>query len=76
MDVRFLPPYSPFYNPIECVFKMWKDHVRNARPKDEEGLQAAINGFTLTAEQANAFVRHTNQNCRDTTKGIDPLGMK
>ena len=27
---RFLPPYSPFLNPIECLFSQWKNHVKRS----------------------------------------------
>ena len=38
---RFLPPYSPFLNPIECLFSQWKNHVKRSEPEDLEELDAA-----------------------------------
>lgn len=41
----FLPPYSPFLNPIENSFSKIKQHVRQARPTDQRGLLALISGI-------------------------------
>jgi len=30
-NYKFLPPYSPFLNPIECLFSQWKNYVKNPR---------------------------------------------
>ena len=38
---RFLPPYSPSLNPIECLFSQWKNHVKRSEPEDLEELDAA-----------------------------------
>ena len=41
---KFLPPYSPFFNGIECMFSEWKHYVKvglqGHRARDEEDLQA------------------------------------
>ncbi len=52
-DYRFLPPYSPFFNPIECMFSHWKNNVKRAQPTTEAQLLAAINGFDaiLTSQE-------------------------
>jgi hypothetical protein len=34
----FLPPYSPFLNPIENKFSKWKQFVRYGSPNDEAEL--------------------------------------
>ncbi|XP_065314871.1 uncharacterized protein LOC135923831 [Gordionus sp. m RMFG-2023] len=36
--LKYLPPYSPYLNPIENVFFQWKDFVRNKNPSNEEEL--------------------------------------
>ncbi|XP_065318828.1 uncharacterized protein LOC135926826 [Gordionus sp. m RMFG-2023] len=36
--LKYLPPYSPYFNPIENVFFQWKDFVRNKNPSNEEEL--------------------------------------
>ena len=39
----FLPPYSPFLNPIENLFTKWKNFVKLCNPKDEVQLMRLIN---------------------------------
>jgi transposase len=34
-EVRFLPPYSPMFNPIENVFGFLKSRIRNVMYNDE-----------------------------------------
>jgi transposase len=59
--VRFLPPYSPDFNPIEQAFAKLKAFLRAARPRTFdrvcELIAAAIERFTPT-ECAN-YVRHS-----------------
>jgi hypothetical protein len=38
----FLPPYSPFLNPIEYAFHHIKNTVRNKKPQDMRQLREAI----------------------------------
>lgn len=58
--VRFLPPYSPDFNPIELAFAKLKAFLRAARPRtfDQvvELVAAAIGLFT--PEECTNFVRH------------------
>jgi transposase len=60
-QVRFLPPYSPDFNPIEQAFAKLKALLRAARPRNFdrvcELIRAAIALFTL-AECAN-YLRHS-----------------
>jgi transposase len=60
-QVRFLPPYSPDFNPIEQAFAKLKAFLRAARPRTFdhvcELMAAAIRLFTPT-ECAN-YVRHS-----------------
>lgn len=47
-DVKYLPPYSPFLNPIENLFSKWKKFVNRANPQNEQELMTAIgNGSSL-----------------------------
>jgi len=57
--LRFLPPYSPFLNPIENVFSKWKNIVKRANSQNEQQLMDAIqNGFlSITTEDCNSFYR-------------------
>ena len=59
--VRFLPPYSPDFNPIEQAFAKLKAFLRAARPRTFDHVlalvAAALHLFTPT-ECAN-YVRHS-----------------
>lgn len=59
-QVRFLPPYSPDFNPIEQAFAKLKAFLRAARPRTFdhvcELIAAAIKLFTAS-ECAN-YIRH------------------
>ena len=56
--VRFLPPYSPDFNPIEKAFSKLKAHLRRAAQRSVEALWKTINGLVHTftpTECANFF---------------------
>ena len=59
--LRFLPPYSPDFNPIELAFAKLKAFLRAARPRSYEQVCAliamALDLFT-PAECAN-YIRHS-----------------
>ena len=59
--LRFLPPYSPEFNPIELAFAKLKAFLRAARPRSYEQVCAliamALDLFT-PAECAN-YIRHS-----------------
>jgi transposase len=58
--LRFLPPYSPDFNPIELAFAKLKAFLRAARPRTFDRvceLIAAALGLFLPDECAN-YVRH------------------
>jgi transposase len=59
--VRFLPPYSPDFNPIEQAFAKLKAFLRAARPRSFdrvcELIAVALDLFT-PAECAN-YIRHS-----------------
>ncbi|KAF7697659.1 Insertion element IS630 uncharacterized 39 kDa protein [Cucumispora dikerogammari] len=47
-DFLYLPPYSPFLNPIENMFSKWKEHVKRGNPINEVDLFNLISqGATL-----------------------------
>ena len=59
-QLRFLPPYSPDFNPIELAFSKLKAFLRAARPRSFDqvcDLIAAALGLFTPAECGN-FVRH------------------
>jgi transposase len=41
-EVVFLPPYTPFFNPIENMFHQWKSIIRNRAPNTDGELMACI----------------------------------
>ena len=57
-ELRFLPPYSPDFNPIEMAFAKLKAGLRKAAERTVDGLWSAIglliDRFTPT-ECANFF---------------------
>jgi transposase len=59
-QIRFLPPYSPDFNPIEMAFAKLKAFLRAARPRTFDHVNAlvadALGRFTAT-ECAN-YIRH------------------
>ena len=58
--LRFLPPYSPDFNPIELAFAKLKAFLRAARPRTFDHvceLMAAALGLYMPDECAN-YVRH------------------
>jgi len=58
--LRFLPPYSPDFNPIELAFAKLKAFLRAARPRSFEHVMAlvaaALDLFTPT--ECRNYVRH------------------
>lgn len=58
--LRFLPPYSPDFNPIELAFAKLKAFLRAARPRSFDhvsALVAAALGLFTSIECRN-YVRH------------------
>ena len=58
--VRFLPPYSPDFTPIELAFAKLKAFLRAARPRNFDQvvkLVAAAIGL-FTPQECTNFVRH------------------
>jgi transposase len=56
--LRFLPPYSPDFNPIEMAFSKLKALLRKAAERTVDGLWTAIGRFVdvfTTQECANYF---------------------
>lgn len=54
IKILYLPPYSPFLNPVEQVFSKWKNLVRRKNPTNEKKLLKCIR---------RSFRKITNQNC-------------
>lgn len=56
----FLPPYSPFLNPIENMFSKLKQYVRSRNPLTEENLLELINNGSqaITSEDCDGYFRN------------------
>ena len=59
-EVRFLPAYSPAFNPIELAFAKLKTHLRGIASREYDSLLTAIGtGFDrISATDAVAWYRH------------------
>lgn len=59
-QVRYLPSYSPDFNPIELAFAKLKTHLRGVGSRTSETLLQAIGeGMTqISASDATAWYRH------------------
>ena len=53
-SLRYLPPYSPDFNPIENAFAKLKALLRKAAERTIEGLWTAIGAFSTASPQASA----------------------
>jgi len=58
--LRFLPTYSPDFNPIELAFAKLKTALRAAAARTQEALDAAIVAAldAVTQAEAQAWFRH------------------
>lgn len=59
----YLPPYSPFLNPIEEFFSAWRWKVYDRRPYQQATLMQAMDEACndITAEQCQAWIRHARR---------------
>jgi transposase len=59
-EVRFLPPSSPDFSPIEQAFAKLKAALRRANARTRRALEDAIAAGleTITAHDAQAWFRH------------------
>ncbi len=57
ITVEFLPPYSPFINPIEEFFSVWRWKVCDNRPQDQMSLLGAMNAVCedITADHCRGW---------------------
>lgn len=67
---KFLPAYSPFFNPIECFFSEWKALVKSSDIKSEPELFRAIDAIKLKDLRTNChnYFQHVNSNCIECLK--------
>ncbi|CAM4607126.1 unnamed protein product [Leuciscus chuanchicus] len=59
----FLPPYSPFLNPIEEYFSAWRWSVYEHRAQDQRSLLHAMDAVCedLTGDQCRGWLRHARR---------------
>lgn len=59
-QAMYLPPYSPFLNPIENMFSKWKEITKRSNPQNEEELLNTIaSGSNLvTSSECQGYFRH------------------
>lgn len=57
----FLPPYSPFLDPIEELFHQWKSAIRRSVPTNEDDLYTAVHNCSerITADNCRNYIRHS-----------------
>ena len=68
-EVRFLPPYSPDFNPIERMFSNLKAHLRSAKARTFDGMVEAM-GDALQAVRLGDILdwfRHGGYPARNST---------
>ncbi len=65
--LRYLPPYSPDFNPIELAFAKLKQRLRRTAARTYDALVAAIGDALddVTAADARAFFAHCDFPLRD-----------
>ena len=59
LDLKYLHPYSPFLNPIENVFSVWKNLVISKQCKNENELKVAIKEcfLEINPQHCDSFYR-------------------
>ena len=69
VEVCYLPPYSPDYNPIEPALGTVKSRLRRDKPRTTAAVAAAVPAALaqVTAEQARAYFRHCGYLLPETT---------
>lgn len=72
-SIKFLPPYSPFFNAIEFMFSQWKCIVRRRSPNNDQELMEAIDGFKniLSVEECENYVKHVTNNTIKCLSGVN-----
>ncbi|KAL7862608.1 hypothetical protein SRHO_G00115920 [Serrasalmus rhombeus] len=63
MLMPFLPPWSPFLNPIEEFFSAWRWKVYDRQPHTQMTLLAAMDAACedITAEACRGWIRHSRR---------------
>jgi transposase len=66
-ELRFLPTYSPDFNPIELANSVYKHRMRKERPRTHEEviIASAPALAAITSDKARAFFRHAGYPCTE-----------
>ncbi|KAL6477133.1 hypothetical protein MHYP_G00156320 [Metynnis hypsauchen] len=61
--MEFLPPYSPFLNPIEEFFSAWRWKVYDHQPHTQMSLLTAMDAACedITADACRGWIRHSRR---------------
>ena len=73
LSVKFLPPYSPFLNPIENVFSVLKAYIKHYLHEEVGGCtpaRAAREGRTIQQLREMVFCKVLTQHCPQVTQNI------
>lgn len=70
-SLMFMPSNSPFFNPVDYGFEIWKDTVRSAKAKNEDELRHAIASAIdqIGADAVVKCINHAKHNCELYAKG-------
>ena len=62
IELRYQPPYSPDFNPIELMWAKVKTNLRSAKARTQEQLYEAIAQSLgkITSDDTQGFFRHCN----------------
>ena len=62
IELRYQPPYSPDFNPIELMWAKVKNNLRSAKARTQEQLYKAIAQSLeqITSDDTQGFFRHCN----------------
>ena len=65
--LRYLPPYSPDFNPIEMVFHPLKTFLRKAAERTIEGIQRCVRSYirALDPSECMGYFTHAVMNHHD-----------
>lgn len=76
IETEFLPPYSPFLNPVELLFSKIKNHVRRESFANIDELRAKIEEAIemVTAEDLEGFYRHVDRYQGYAATGLPFIG--
>ena len=73
-EYKFLPPYSPYFMAIECMFAEWKTFVKrglaNTRALTQVELEDRMNDFVLAPRHAMNYVAHVGRNILQYIRGV------